>query len=171
MGDGSVVLILDPTELCAPVRTSRQSHAPNISQSRAQAARVALSEQLMVLVVDDSPSVRRFVAGQLQDAGLNPLTAKDGLDALDVLHHAERLPDAILLDVEMPRMDGYELLSTIRANPAHSHLPVVMLTSRAGDKHRRKAMELGATAYLVKPYQPAELLKVLRDAASASVTA
>ncbi len=171
MGDGSVVLILDPTELCAPARSSRPSLMATAGPSRAMAARGALSQQLMVLVVDDSPSVRRFVAGQLQDAGLNPLTAKDGLDALDVLHRAERLPDVILLDVEMPRMDGYELLSTIRANPAHSHLPVVMLTSRAGDKHRRKAMELGANAYLVKPYQPAELLKVLREAAPSPVPA
>ncbi|MCE9563673.1 MAG: hybrid sensor histidine kinase/response regulator [Planctomycetes bacterium] len=168
MGDGSVVLILDPTELCIPVRAAR----PNLATpSRTQAARTALSEQLLVLVVDDSPSVRRFVAGQLRDAGLNAHTAKDGLDALDVLHHTERLPDVVLLDVEMPRMDGYELLSTIRANPAHRHIPVVMLTSRAGDKHRSKAMELGATAYLVKPYQPAELLRVLREAASAPVPA
>ncbi|MBA4191093.1 MAG: hypothetical protein C0467_24170 [Planctomycetaceae bacterium] len=166
MGDGSVVLILDPMELCTPARASR----PLPVATRAMTARIALPEQLLVMVVDDSPSVRRFVSGQLRDAGFELLTAKDGLDALDVLHHAERLPDVILLDVEMPRMDGYELLSTLRANPTHRHMPVVMLTSRAGDKHRRKAMELGANAYLVKPYQPAELLQTLRDAAAAPVT-
>jgi len=171
MGDGSVVLILDPIELCTPARASRSSYLATTLGSRALAARAALTEQLLVLVVDDSPSVRRFVSSQLRDAGLSILTAKDGLDALDVLHHAERLPDVILLDVEMPRMDGYELLSTIRANPVHQHIPVVMLTSRAGDKHRRKAMELGATAYLVKPYQPAELLQVLRDATTAMSSA
>jgi chemosensory pili system protein ChpA (sensor histidine kinase/response regulator) len=163
MGDGSVVLILDPAELCSPARAARHAPHPVPVASARHAA-----EQLTVLVVDDSPSVRRFVSGQLRDAGMDVLTAKDGLDALDVLHHAERLPDAVMLDVEMPRMDGYELLSTLRATPAHQNLPVVMLTSRAGDKHRRKAMELGATAYLVKPYQPAELLRVLRDAAAAA---
>lgn len=164
MGDGSVVLILDPAELCAPARTARPAQPASAAHTR-HAPRPA-TEQLTVLVVDDSPSVRRFVSGQLRDAGMEVLTAKDGLDALDVLHHAERLPDVVMLDVEMPRMDGYELLSTLRAAPAHRHLPVVMLTSRAGDKHRRKAMELGATAYLVKPYQPAELLRVLRGAAA-----
>ncbi|VTT97770.1 chemotaxis protein partial : CheA signal transduction histidine kinase OS=Xanthomonas fuscans subsp. aurantifolii str. ICPB 10535 GN=XAUC_02840 PE=4 SV=1: Hpt: H-kinase_dim: HATPase_c: CheW: Response_reg [Gemmataceae bacterium] len=169
MGDGSVVLILDPAELCAPARAARPAHPAPVAHARH--AQRPPAEQLTVLVVDDSPSVRRFVSGQLRDAGMDVLTAKDGLDALEVLHHAERLPDVVMLDVEMPRMDGYELLSTLRATPAHQSLPVVMLTSRAGDKHRRKAMELGATAYLVKPYQPAELLRVLRDAAAAPATA
>ncbi|WP_439624861.1 hybrid sensor histidine kinase/response regulator [Gemmata sp.] len=166
MGDGSVVLILDPAELCSPARAARHAHPVPVESPRHPPRPAA--EQLTVLVVDDSPSVRRFVSGQLRDAGMDVLTAKDGLDALDVLHHAERLPDAVMLDVEMPRMDGYELLSTLRATAAHQNLPVVMLTSRAGDKHRRKAMELGATAYLVKPYQPAELLRVLRAAAAAA---
>jgi len=74
-------------------------------------------------------------------------------------------PDAILLDVEMPRMDGYELLSVLRGLPRFRHVPVVMMTSRTGEKHRRKAFELGATDYLVKPYQEDTLLAVLRRVA------
>ncbi|MFO0824319.1 MAG: response regulator [Gemmataceae bacterium] len=165
MGDGSVVLILDPTELCSPTRV-RAVHSNTAEVTAGHAQRVAVAKQLTVLIVDDSPSVRRIVAGQLRDAGFNPLTARDGLDALEVLHHAEHSPDVVMLDVEMPRMDGYELLSTIRASAEYAHLPVVMLTSRAGDKHRSKAMQLGATGYLVKPYQPTELVRVLREAAA-----
>jgi chemosensory pili system protein ChpA (sensor histidine kinase/response regulator) len=166
LGDGSVVLILDPTEICTGIRNAEPPPPRQPSQTQ---PRPHAPEQLTVLIVDDSPSVRRIVSGQLREAGFTAPTAKDGLDALDILQRADQLPDALLLDVEMPRMDGYELLSTLRANPAYRHLPVVMLTSRAGDKHRRKAMELGATGYLVKPYQPVELLRVLRNAAASVV--
>src|SRR5262249_38654170 len=89
--------------------------------------------------------------------------AKDGLDALEVLHQADAPPDLILLDIEMPRMDGYELLSTLKGQPAYRHIPVVMVTSRAGDKHRHKALELGASGYLVKPYQDEALLGTIRN--------
>jgi chemosensory pili system protein ChpA (sensor histidine kinase/response regulator) len=88
--------------------------------------------------------------------------AKNGVEALDIVQRATRLPDLILLDVEMPQMDGYELTSTLRAQDAYQHLPIVMLTSRAGEKHRRKAFEVGATEYLVKPYQDATLVDLVR---------
>ena len=115
-----------------------------------------------VMVVDDSPSVRRIATTLLKNAGWEPVAAKDGVEALEILHQSSR-PEAVLLDVEMPRMDGYEFLSTLRADEAYRDLPVIMITSRAGDKHRRKAMDLGATAYVVKPYQDATLLKMLCD--------
>jgi len=164
LGDGSVVLILDPLDLFATPVAAAPRPAPREPTSLARANRDALT----VLIVDDSPSVRRVVSGQLREAGWVVATAKDGVDALEALHRADRPPDAILLDVEMPRMDGYELLSTLRATAEYAWLPVVMLTSRAGEKHRRKAAEVGATGYLVKPYQPAELLRTLRQAVEAT---
>jgi chemosensory pili system protein ChpA (sensor histidine kinase/response regulator) len=91
------------------------------------------------------------------------VTANDGLQALEVLHHSAAPPDLMLLDVEMPRMDGYELLATLRGQAQYRELPVVFVTSRAGDKHRRKAFENGATAYVVKPYQDEALLQLLQQ--------
>jgi len=164
LGDGSVVLILDPLELFAAHAPGSAHAAPAQAAASARPSRDAPT----VLVVDDSPSVRRVVGGQLREAGWVALAAKDGVEALEALHRADRLPDAVLLDVEMPRMDGYELLSTLRASPTYAGLPVVMLTSRAGEKHRRKAAEVGATGYLVKPYQPAELLRTLQQAMDAA---
>jgi chemosensory pili system protein ChpA (sensor histidine kinase/response regulator) len=98
----------------------------------------------------------------VKSAGWQPILAKNGVEALDIVQRATRLPDLILLDVEMPQMDGYELTSTLRAQETYQHLPIVMLTSRAGEKHRRKAFEVGATEYLVKPYQDATLVDLVR---------
>ena len=120
---------------------------------------------LTVMVVDDSPSVRRIVTNLIKSAGWTPVPAKDGLEALEVLHHSPALPDLVLLDIEMPRMDGYELLATLRSQEAYRDVPVVMVTSRAGDKHRRKALDLGATGYVVKPYQDESLLQTIRQLA------
>jgi CheY-like chemotaxis protein len=114
------------------------------------------------MVVDDSPSVRRVVSNLLKNAGWRPLAAKDGLEALELLHRASVIPDLVLLDIEMPRMDGYELLTSLRNQEAFRDIPVVMVTSRAGDKHRRKAMDLGATGYVIKPYQDELLLETIR---------
>jgi CheY-like chemotaxis protein len=114
-------------------------------------------------VVDESPSVRQVVSRLLQGQGWTVLAARDGLEALEVLHRAGPPPDLLLVDVEMLRMDGYELLATVRGQPAFAGIPVVMLTSRAGSKHRRKAEELGASAYLVKPYQKEELLATMAE--------
>jgi chemosensory pili system protein ChpA (sensor histidine kinase/response regulator) len=114
------------------------------------------------MLVDDSLSVRRVVTSLIEGAGWNAFAAKDGLEALEILHQSVAAPDLVLLDVEMPRMDGYELLSNLRAQEAFRNLPIVMVTSRAGDKHRKKAMDLGASAYVVKPYQDEALINVIR---------
>jgi chemosensory pili system protein ChpA (sensor histidine kinase/response regulator) len=84
------------------------------------------------------------------------ITAQDGIEALTLLE--ERIPDLILLDIEMPRMDGYELTRHIRRSPRLKDIPLIMITSRTGEKHRRHAMELGVDRYLGKPYQEADLL-------------
>jgi chemosensory pili system protein ChpA (sensor histidine kinase/response regulator) len=157
MGDGSIVLILHVSELMRDdlrQPMSRSSFRPALSPRA-----VEIPE---VLIVDDSFSVRRVVANFIRSAGWHPVQAKDGLEALEIIQRAPKPPDVILLDIEMPQMDGYELTSTLRAHPTYRHIPIVMLTSRAGEKHRQKAFEVGATEYLVKPYQDEVLLNLIR---------
>jgi chemosensory pili system protein ChpA (sensor histidine kinase/response regulator) len=89
------------------------------------------------------------------------LAAKDGVDALQVL--GEHTPDIILLDIEMPRMDGFEFTKTIKADPKNAHIPIIMITSRTAEKHRNLAKELGVDLYLGKPFQEEDLLKSLRE--------
>ncbi len=155
MGDGHVVLILNPQELVSEQdsRQSRQWDAPTMSTSINSGQRI-----LNVLVVDDSVSVRKVVANMVKNAGWSPEMARDGLEALEMIQSGAKLPDAILLDIEMPRMNGYELTATLRAHEQFKDIPIIMLTSRAGDKHRQKAVELGVNEYLVKPYQEDQLL-------------
>jgi chemotaxis protein histidine kinase CheA/CheY-like chemotaxis protein len=114
-----------------------------------------------VLVVDDSPSVRRVVSNMLKSHGWEVQTARDGIEALDVV--ARKLPAAVLLDIEMPRMDGYELLAALRSQAQYASLPLIVITSRAAAKHQQRAISLGANAYVVKPYQDEELLKTLDE--------
>jgi CheY-like chemotaxis protein len=103
--------------------------------------------------------------GLMKSVGWQSSAAKDGLDALETLHRLPSRPDAILLDVEMPRMDGYELLATLKKQDVYKEIPVIMITSRAGEKHRQKALELGAADYIAKPYQDELLLDTIRKLA------
>ena len=119
----------------------------------------ASGRQSYVLVVDDSPSVRRVVGNMLKANGWEVQTARDGIEALDVI--ARQAPAAVLLDIEMPRMDGYELLATLRSQEQYRHLPLIVLTSRAATKHQQRALQLGADAYVIKPYQDEELLNTI----------
>lgn len=162
LGNGAVVPILDLLGLLSR-QTGKQAEARAaiIAQQRAEEPKVRRA-QLSVMVVDDSPSVRRVMSNFIAKAGWNAVAAKDGLEAVEMLQHSRELPDVILSDVEMPRMDGYELLSTLKRNEAFSHIPVVMITSRAGDKHRQRALELGASDYVTKPYQDSVLLDTIK---------
>jgi chemosensory pili system protein ChpA (sensor histidine kinase/response regulator) len=117
---------------------------------------------LDVLIVDDSLSVRRVVANLMKNTGWKPLQAKDGVEALELLAKLDRVPDVMLLDIEMPRMDGFELTARLRDMDLYRKVPIIMLTSRAGEKHRSKAFSLGVTDYLVKPYQDEVLLGTIR---------
>ena len=155
-GDGGIVLIVNPPELFDNSRTGGGTSA----NSGRTWSRPARQTGLDILVVDDSVSVRRVLTNLLQNHGGRPTAAKDGLEALEILQSG-KLFDGVLLDMEMPRMDGYELLTTLRGQAAFADLPVVMLTSRSAEKHRRKAFDLGANDYLVKPYQDEALLGVL----------
>ncbi len=114
-----------------------------------------------ILVVDDSPSVRRVVGNMLKQHSWEVQMARDGIEALEMI--GRETPAAVLLDVEMPRMDGYELIATVRAQEQYRTLPLIMLTSRAAAKHQQRAMQLGASAYMVKPYQDDELLNTLNS--------
>ena len=112
-----------------------------------------------ILVVDDSPSVRRVVGNMLKQHGWEVQVARDGVEALEMI--TNETPAGVLLDIEMPRMDGYELMATVRAQEQYRTLPIVILTSRAASKHQQRAMQLGANAYVVKPYQDEELINLL----------
>ena len=150
LGDGRIVLILD---IAALVRTG----APVVELKKAAPA--PTDDRPLALVVDDSITVRRVTERFLQRSGLRVVTAKDGLDAISVM--AEHKPDIILLDIEMPRMDGYEFASHVRNDDRVADVPIIMVTSRVGDKHRARAIELGVNDYLGKPYQDAALLEAI----------
>ena len=161
-GDGSVVLIINPAQLA---ERPPQEYAAAPGETHVEEAP---PPQLEVLVVDDSLSVRRVVTKVLENAGWKPIQARDGVEALETLQKLGHTPDAVLLDVEMPRMDGYELTTEIRAKDAYKVLPLIMLTSRAGQKHRDRAKELGVTDYLVKPFQEEALLGAIQSAVHAA---
>lgn len=115
----------------------------------------------IVLVVDDSLTVRKITSRLLEREGFQSMTAKDGLDALQVL--ATVNPDVILLDIEMPRMDGFEFTKTIKADNRQNNIPIIMITSRTAEKHRSHAKELGVNEYLGKPYQDEQLIGLIRQ--------
>jgi chemosensory pili system protein ChpA (sensor histidine kinase/response regulator) len=111
----------------------------------------------MVMVVDDSVTMRKVTGRVLERNNFEVLTAKDGLDALEKM--GDTVPDLMLLDIEMPRMDGYELATAMKADPRLRNVPIVMITSRTGEKHRQRAFDIGVNRYLGKPYQEPELLR------------
>lgn len=153
-GDGRVILIVDLVEL-----TTTQS-AVRAPMSSAVMPLLSQAEGGHVMVVDDSLSVRRVVSTFLERSGWQTTQAKDGIDALERL--ATVRPDVLLVDIEMPRMNGYELLTRVREDSRLSHLPVIFLTSRSATKHRERAQQLGVDGYLVKPYHEDQLLAELR---------
>ena len=126
---------------------------------RPRAPVVPVSTQPQVLVVDDSLTVRKITNRLLAREGYQVFTAKDGQDALEQM--VELIPDVILSDIEMPRMDGFELARNIRADQRLSSIPIIMISSRTADKHRSHAAELGVKHFLGKPYQEEELLGLI----------
>ncbi|MEH6364738.1 MAG: response regulator, partial [Pseudomonas marincola] len=157
LGDGRVVVILDL------LATIRALHAHQLSNSPRRVSQVLSAEEIeserptLVMVVDDSITVRKVTSRLLERNGMNVFTAKDGVDAISLLQ--ERKPDILLLDIEMPRMDGFEVATLVRHDPRLQDLPIIMITSRTGDKHRERALGLGVNEYLGKPYQESVLLE------------
>jgi chemosensory pili system protein ChpA (sensor histidine kinase/response regulator) len=151
LGDGRVVLILD---LLAPIRAMQARIAPTSTLPEIDNEP---QKPLLVMVVDDSVTVRKVTSRLLERHGMNVLTAKDGVDAMLLLE--EHMPDLMLLDIEMPRMDGFEVATQVRNDERLQHLPIIMITSRTGQKHRDRAMAIGVNDYLGKPYQESVLLE------------
>jgi chemosensory pili system protein ChpA (sensor histidine kinase/response regulator) len=152
LGDGSVVLILD---MVAVSRMTEQVLDPDAIVEQKQ------DESNVVMVVDDSITVRKVTTRLLERNGYQVLTAKDGVDAMGQLQ--ERIPDMMLLDIEMPRMDGFELATHMRNDERLRNVPIIMITSRTGDKHRDRALAIGVNQYLGKPFQEADLLESIQD--------
>ncbi len=155
MGDGSVIPILNVEEL---LKTETGAKETDLGRKELLA-----EKPLEVMVVDDSVSIRTVVSRLMEEQGWEVHTAKDGIDALEKLR--ETRPEVIILDIEMPRMNGYEFLSAMRTEPNYKKIPVIMLTSRTTAKHREKAMSLGAKGFIVKPYKDEEFIDLVLQVA------
>jgi chemosensory pili system protein ChpA (sensor histidine kinase/response regulator) len=166
---GSVALIYNPVALSAlygSAALGRMRQQPAAPDTPAVAAE-PMARTPMVMVVDDSLTVRRVTQRLLVREGYRVVTAKDGLEALEKL--ADERPVVLLSDIEMPRMDGFDLLRNVRSDPRLADLPVVMITSRIAQKHRDYAAELGVDHYLGKPYSEEELLAIVARHAGTAV--
>ncbi len=151
LGDGSVVLILDMGALVRAGSVLRTLHIEQAAKPE------EFSGIRTVMVVDDSITVRKVTSRLLERNGFEVITAKDGVDAIAVLQ--EHIPDVMLLDIEMPRMDGFELATHMRNEDRLKNIPIIMITSRTGEKHRERADVIGIDYYMGKPYQEADLLE------------
>jgi len=157
LGDGNVVVILDlPAMIRSDILSERQRLA-NLEKAR-ESARYE-EQATVVMVVDDSVTVRKVTSRLLERNGMEVITAKDGLDAVAQLQ--DHKPDIILLDIEMPRMDGFEVASFVRHDDSLREIPICMITSRTGEKHRERALAIGVNEYLGKPFQETELLETI----------
>jgi len=151
LGDGEVVLMLNPVSLA--VRFERTLGGAPVP------APAPVRHEPVVMVVDDSMTVRKISSRMLEREGYRVVTAKDGVDALEKL--LEVVPDVMLVDIEMPRMDGFDLTRNVRADAKLKEVPIIMITSRTADKHRNYAREIGVDHYLGKPYNEEELLDLV----------
>lgn len=154
LGNGEVAMILNPVQLAL-----HQLSNPIVDMSFNADEHNADDNIAAVMIVDDSLTVRKIAGRLLSRAGYHVITAKDGVEALEVLN--ESLPDAMLVDVEMPRMDGFELSRQVRGTPEYAGIPIIMITSRTAEKHRQIAKEIGVDEFLGKPYQDEQVLEHL----------
>ena len=161
LGDGSVVIILD---IMALVRNGSEAQHET-RQLETVEPQTAIRT---VMIVDDSVTVRKVTSRLMERHGWEVVTAKDGLDALRQLQ--DIYPDMVLLDIEMPRMDGFEVLRSVRRDERLAALPIIMITSRTGEKHQQQAQALGVNGFLGKPFQEASLLSSIEDVLAAAQT-
>ena len=152
LGDGQVCLILDGQNIARQIQTSQR--IKNTTEHRDSQRQN--DTRRLIMIVDDSVTVRKVTSRLLERQGYDVVTAKDGVDAMEQLENVK--PDLMLLDIEMPRMDGFEVTNLVRHHDVHQDLPIIMITSRTGEKHRERAFSLGVTHYMGKPFQEAELL-------------
>ncbi|TCK17147.1 chemosensory pili system protein ChpA (sensor histidine kinase/response regulator) [Thiogranum longum] len=157
LGDGRVVMILDVVAMLRSVG----SGSGMMEQVEELMQRPAERQGVTVMVVDDSITVRKVTTRLLERNDMNVISAKDGVDAVSKLQ--ENIPDIMLLDIEMPRMDGFELATHIRNEARLRDIPIIMITSRTGDKHRQRAMQIGVNRYLGKPFQESDLMENITE--------
>ena len=176
LGNGEIVLIINPVQLITrapeppPIFEEELRAEAKAAPTRSEAVtEIGVASQPTVMVVDDSLTVRRVTQRLLERNNFAVLLAKDGVDALRQLQDAK--PDVMLVDIEMPRMDGYDLTRNVRSSPATATIPIIMITSRTAEKHRSMAFELGVNEYLGKPYQEDELMKLVRHYVGERATA
>lgn len=150
LADGKIVLILNPSALISRALEKRKT-SKNIED---------IEQKTKILVVDDSATVRKVTCGFLNRHHFEAMMAKDGVEALALM--TENKPDIVLLDIEMPIMDGFQVIEKIRASAQLQNIPIIMMTSRSGEKHRIRALQMGANDYLTKPYIEEDLLSLLQ---------
>ncbi len=161
LGDGSVVALLDLPELLrSPSQTLMSSMS--VGEGEVSSGPVSVAGVPRIMIVDDSLSVRKSLSQLVEDEGYEAILAKDGLEAVELV--GQKKPNVMLVDMEMPRMNGIELTAHIRANDATKSIPIFMITSRTTEKHRSLAKEAGVSRYLTKPYQNTELLGYIGEA-------
>ncbi|WP_301100978.1 Hpt domain-containing protein [Propionivibrio sp.] len=160
LADGQVVLILNPVALSTRLPVAEFA-APVPTVPTDLDGEIASAALPTVMVVDDSLTVRKFTGRLLAREGYQVITAKDGVDALEQL--LDIVPDVMLVDIEMPRMDGFDLTRNVRADARLKGIPIIMITSRIAEKHRTYAFEIGVNDYLGKPYQEDELLHLVAN--------
>jgi chemosensory pili system protein ChpA (sensor histidine kinase/response regulator) len=167
LGDGRVVPLVDVISLLNWIENDRQTgFIPSITRRLSPLPETSdpsgevSSGKKTIMIVDDSITVRRFLAMTLEKANYRVEQAKDGQDALEKLDSGV-VPQAVICDIEMPRLDGFGFLSRARAKSQYKKMPIIMLTSRSGEKHRKLAMNLGATDYFSKPFKEQQLLSTL----------
>ncbi|HEU4353316.1 MAG TPA: Hpt domain-containing protein [Burkholderiales bacterium] len=153
LADGRIALIMNPAQLA-----QRQAAAPGMPHV-VHTAPAGIATAPVVMVVDDSLTVRKVTSRLLEREGYRVVTAKDGVDALEQM--AESLPAVLLVDIEMPRMDGFDLARHVRGDARTRELPIIFISSRTAEKHRNQAAQLGVNAFLGKPYPEAELLELV----------
>lgn len=158
LGDGNVCLILDGQYIARQVQVSNRDHA----KAEQPEQQLHSERRHLIMIVDDSVTVRKVTSRLLERHGFDVITTKDGMDAIEQLETIK--PDLMLLDIEMPRMDGFEVTTHVRHHQLHHDLPIVMITSRTGEKHRERAFSLGVTHYMGKPFQEASLLDSIESA-------
>ncbi|MFQ3597381.1 MAG: hybrid sensor histidine kinase/response regulator [Chloroherpetonaceae bacterium] len=172
LGDGQVVVILDIEYLLRPIgergedvqvqalsapEPETEDNQPTITKRKRKSAKIT------VLHADDSPSVRKYVQSVLKGANIDVISADDGLNAINRLTQPNTNIDLIVSDLEMPRMNGFEFVTEVRKMDAYKDIPFIIVTARAGDKHRRTGLELGANAFLNKPFDPSQLIETIES--------
>lgn len=157
LGDGSVVLILELPALLRRIDapSSESDYETTVIEEHKE------EEKPVIMVVDDSITVRKVTSRLLERNNFEVITAKDGVDAVSVL--GDKIPDVMLLDIEMPRMDGFELATIIRHDENYKNIPIIMITSRTGDKHQTRAKEIGVDQFMGKPFNEIDLLNKIED--------